>query len=128
MLAKAADQRIHRVHLCMTEKAHPQLEIARVAPCRIHVPARSLPQTAPPERGLLLNVPVGAAEQKAKARPAHQRIDPGHRALLVEHRAPPGDPLDFRTRSKNSADQAAPATMQLIGRAYPTHDVPGSAR
>src|SRR4029077_16187998 len=85
MLAEPADQRVHRIQLRMTEKAYPQFEIARVPPSRVHSRAVLLPKTPPPKCRLLLNVPVRAAEQKAKARPAHQRIDSRHRALFVEY-------------------------------------------
>ena len=112
MRAKAADQRVHRKKFGKTEKSHPQLEVAGAAPRIVHAGAGAIPQTAPPERGLLLNIAIGAS-QKPPPRPPPQMQNFHRHAFVGESGGASGDPLhvgeglERRCRRRTAIPRAA---------------------
>src|SRR5580704_14010034 len=102
MGAKAANQRIDREQLGVAEESHPQFKIVAVAARIIHATTRSLPQTAAPIGGFLLDVAVGAS-QKGHARPAAQLQNLSSHAFVAESCRPARDPLDFGKSLKHAA-------------------------
>ena len=50
MKAEAADQSVHRIKFCVSEKAHPEFKVSSVATRCIHARAGLFPEAAAPKR------------------------------------------------------------------------------
>ena len=60
MRAEPAKDSIYGIQFGVAEETYPKLEVAAVPSRCIDMTARSLPEAAPPERGLLLDVAICA--------------------------------------------------------------------